>query len=120
MEKHPVGVLAAGTWGKQGAQSPAPTRGRMGPRLPAAAELCNITSREEATWQWMELCSLLQASGDCWRWLGAAKAEFVSSVLQQAPFPPVCWDGDAALCGGHAAERTPRASSWSWQGDRVL
>lgn len=112
MEKHPVGVLATGTQGKQSAQSWAPTPGRMGPRLSAAAELCNIISwEEEMIRQWKELCSLLQASGDCWRQLGAAKAEFIPAVLQKAPSPPVCWDSDTALHGGHSVERHlgPRA-----------
>lgn len=68
-------VLGSSPW--------APTPGRMGPCLSAAADLCNIVSwEEEMIHRWMELYSLLQARGDCWRELGAAKAEFISAVLQ--------------------------------------
>lgn len=121
MQKHPGGAPAAGTQGKQGTQSCAPAPGRVVTHLSAAAELCDIISREEEMIRrWTELHSLLQAGEGCWGQLGAAKDEFIPDVLQKAPSPPVCWDGDTDLHGGHSAEKTPESWSSSQLGDSAL
>lgn len=121
MQECPGGVLAAGPRGKQGAQSWAPAPGRVAPHLSAAAELCSILSpEEEMIHQWMELCSLLWASEDCWKQLGAAKADLYLLFCKK-PLLHLCAGRLTQPCVvAVVQQRTPRASSSSRQGDSAL